>query len=254
MIKVRVYPRMKGTMKLADILRKQYAVISNEPGTEKAPVVKKPMSPKAQANANRFSLAAKAAKLIKSSLTELDPVLIDSNGNRRLFKRLMAIIKTGTPAVNNNGGLNENDFHLLKDFRFEEKAQLAFIFPTPLNPVIKRKELMMGFDIPGILPMYDIAAPNGCTHYQFVSAAVEIDFELQQFNTRVWKSDYLPYDCVPTHPIHVIHPVTKDFRQPLFLVFGVWFFGKQCSTHYRLRGASTSVLEIIAAESTVTDP
>ena len=248
MARARSYVRMRGSMGESTFVKQRngpgYRVqdkLETTPGRIKT----NPRMARVRENMSDFGRAAKAGKLLRNSISSLVNYAKDRSLSQRMGKTLMAVIKSDQLSPAGQGNVVDGNTNLLKDFQFNASASLESVFPTVFQRNINRVTGVLTIDIPVFKPSPDLKAPNGATHYQFVSAGTEVDFESGAFKTDIQKSGQLPYNTAATAALTLTHALTPNSTHPLFLVFGIRFFKQQGPDKLPLLGAATSLLVIL---------
>ena len=113
-------------------------------------------------DANGFSTAARAGKLLRNSIKSLVNLSKDNKMTSRLLKVLMK--------------MSEHGIGQLPGFNFNEKVQLNDCFNVPYNTLIQRHTGQLTINIKSFIPAINIKAPKFATHMRIVSAGLYIDF------------------------------------------------------------------------------
>lgn len=197
-------------------------------------------------NATEFTRAASGGKLIREAISSLLSKAKDKNLSTRLFSKLMTVIKTDVTSPRGGGNLVDGDINLIKGFSFSAGGSLAKVLDEQVITNIDRVTGHMTINIPVFVPTLDLSAPPGTTHFQFVSAGSELDFESESFKTDIQKGAATVYDTNATTAVTLTHSVTANSTKPLFLVIGIKFYESSGGIMSPLMTARTNVLEVIA--------
>ena len=230
MLKVRIYPRLKGNVKLQHLLRKQYAVFSQVPDAE-GQTPKKPLSESMKRHSEVFSSAATTGKLLRSSIAPLVPDMADKTASNRLLVPMMEYIKGNLDNAVVGGKGNQGDIHLLRGFQFNSKASLRCFLGQSCNVTFDRTEGVARIEILPILQSR-LSPPSKATLFQFRGAVVEMDLASQKMHSTFFNSDLTNVN-VPQNSNSLfqclIQPL-KEFMLPYQCIlrtkYPVIFFGK----------------------------
>ena len=121
-------------------------------------------------NASDFATAAHGGKLIRNSISSLVKDAKDKTCTSRMLKALMAVVKSDAVSPAGTGNLVDGNTKLLVGFDYNAGATRNLVFPTPITDNIDRVTGQLTINIPAFVPLQDVHAPNGTTHFQFVSA------------------------------------------------------------------------------------
>ena len=207
---------------------------------------KDPKFARVRENASEFARAASGGKLIRKSISSLLSTAKSTNLCTKLFSKLMAVIKSDITNPRGDGNLVDGNISLLKGFSFSDGATLVKVLEQVVTSNIDRLPGLMTINIPVFVPATDLTAPSGTTHFQFVSAASELDFELDTHKTNLQKHAVALYDSNATSAFTITHTVTANSTKPLLLVIGIKFFQAHGSQMIPLLTARTNLLEVIA--------
>ena len=206
-----------------------------------------PAFARARENASEFARAGSAGKLLRNSVNALLQDVKDKTRNLRMFQKIMAVIKTDTISPRGHRNLVDGDITLLKKFPFNDKSTLESVFKAGVTPAINRVTGQLTVAVPIFVPTLELTAPIGTTHFQFVSAGSEVDFEMGVFKSDIQKSAQLPYNTTATTAINLASTMVVNSTHPLFLVFGVKFFQQVNGIMYPILAGGFNTLVIVDA-------
>ena len=197
-------------------------------------------------NATEFTRAAHGGALIRDSISSLVKDVKDKNLSSRMFAKLMEVIKSDVISPRGGGNLVDGNLTLLEGFRFNPAAQLTKVLTPLIATTVDRVTGHMTAVIPVFVPTLELNTPAGATHFQFVSAGIEVDFELGTFKTDIQKGLQQLIQPAPTVALTLTHTLTPNSTHPLLLVFGIRFFALSGAVMSPMLNAATNVLEIVA--------
>ena len=198
-------------------------------------------------NASEFARAGGAAKLIRNSVNALWQDVKDNTRNRRMFKRVMSVIKTDVTSPRGHRNLVDGDVTLLKKFPFNANATLESVFKPAIVATIDRVSGHVTVVIPAFVPLLEVTAPAGTSHFQLLSAGSELDFELQSFKSDIQQSAQLPYSATASAAITLTSNLPANSTRPLFQFFGIRFFQQVSGIMYPVLDAGFNPLVILNA-------
>ena len=207
---------------------------------------KDPKFARVRENATEFTRAAQGGALIRDSISSLVKDVKDKNLSSRMFTKMMAVIKSDVTSPRGQGNLVDGDLNILKQFRFNPAGKLSKVLEPTIVSTLDRVSGHLTVTIPVFVPTLDLTAPSGATHFQFVSAGIEMDFEQGTFKTDIQKGPNELYQPVATTALTLTHTVTANSTHPLFLVFGIKFYDSRGSIMSPMLNAASNVLEIVA--------
>ncbi len=203
-------------------------------------------------NAAEFARAGKASKAL---CTAIRPVLNKTQDSRmisRLVKSMMQVIKADQ--VSNRGLRNvlDGELVLLQGFDFNGNARLSATVYAPYTSVIDRATGVLEINVTSFVPDSQIVAPGGTTHFRFISAGVEVDFENETFNLVQSSSAEISFDNSVREPVVLSNDIGfLDSIKPLFLVFGIEFLQQVNGTFYALNNGAYNALSLVLVDTGV---
>src|SRR5690554_4889931 len=136
-------------------------------------------------NGMEFGNAGSSGKLLRNALRVVAQKVKDSRMTSRLTREMLKVVKSDTRSIRGERNILEGDLVLLKGFEFNEAGKLGTSLFIPFEVKVDRAGGLLDILIPDFVPGDSIALPQGATHFRFISAAAEIDFETESFNVDV---------------------------------------------------------------------
>jgi hypothetical protein len=196
-------------------------------------------------NVAEFTRAIKGGKLIRSAMRPLIIHAKDRKSSNRLSAELKKIVLTDTVSERGKRNLDLANTDLLKHFEFNGQALLDEKFYAPIQPSIDRATGSLTIDIPSFIPKDMIVAPEGTTHFEFISAGLEANFEGEMTVFDMQKSALLPWDNNATAVINLTHNVSANSKFTLMLSFGIRFYQQVNGYTYPMKDASSNPLKVV---------
>jgi hypothetical protein len=196
-------------------------------------------------NMSEFGHAGKSGKYLRGAFRSLIQNAKDSTLVGRLTKEIMRVIKTDSVSPRGQRNLTEADTAMLQGFDFNNDAKLQATIFAPFDATINRVTGAATVAIPPFVPVNEVVAPSGATHYKIVSTAAEIDFATGTTVTDSQLSGTLPLDAAPTVAINLANALTPNSTHTLFLVLGIQFFQEVNGVFYSLRNGAFNALSIV---------
>ena len=168
-------------------------------------------------------MAASLGKEIRNSLAPLLENAKDITQSNRLMKILMKIV-TSTKAA--GGDLSHMDLSSLKGFKFNQKSCIESAFRWYIHREMDRDTGQVKITIPGFDPTLVFSCDRDMTHYQFMTACIEVAPGSQKFNQSIVMSSELLLDKKMNIPLTLVHSVTPGSELPVLLVVGIKFYSK----------------------------
>jgi hypothetical protein len=246
MAKQRSIIKLEGTIGDITFFKSKDGYIAREKTSiSKERIQNDPAFQRTRENGAEFGRAGKAGKVLRGAFRNLLQDASDSKMTSRLTKEMMRVLQADT--VNDRGLRNviDGEAELLEGFEFNEAAKLGATLFAPFTPSLVRATGVASITIPSFVPINMIAAPGGTTHYQFISASAEIDFEKQSFSWEPAFSGVEPWDDGATIALNLSGTLTANSTHPLFLVFGIKFYQQVNGTLYPLRNGTFNALQMV---------
>lgn len=196
-------------------------------------------------NGAEFARAGKASKLLR---TVFRPQMLnarDRSAATRLTREMMRVVKSD--AVNARGMRNavEGEKTLLGGFDFNENASLASTLYALYSSAINRATGEATVTVQPFIPLNEMEAPIGATHFRIVAAAAGVDFIGGNFERNAASSGILLIDEKPTELLNLTCKLTANITTALFLVMGVEFYQQVNGAPYPLKSGIFNALTII---------
>ena len=200
-------------------------------------------------NGAEFSRAGKAGKLLR---TVFRTQLQNARGKRtpsRLTQELMRVIHTD--AVNPRGERNvaEGEITLLQDFDFNNNAQLGSVLFAPYTATIDRVTGAAAVNLPAFVPVNDIVAPVGATHFLVHAAAAAVDFANETYQVVSDATEVLPLEGAGVAAQALACNLAAGSANPLFLIMGIEFYQEVNQTMYALKNGGFNALTVVAVNN-----
>lgn len=244
--------RQKGIIKLdgtiGDITfyKSQDGYLAREKGGVSADrIANDPVFERTRENGAEFGRAGKGGKLLRNAIRALLQNTSDSKMVSRLTTEMVKVIQED---VTNPRGLRnviDGEAELLQGFEFNINGKTGNTIYAPYTATIDRVVGTLTVDIPAFVPINMIAAPGGSTHFKFVSAGAEIDFENETFIMDSSESLILPWDATATAVINLANTVTANSTHPLFLALGIEFYQQVNGQMYTLKNGGYNALALV---------
>lgn len=191
---------------------------------------------------------AKQDGLVKMSLSEV----IRRNKFYRLHTRLMRfLVKVLHSDSENDRGmrlLSQGDISLLKGFEFNQEALLSHVF-TPIGTVtVDRAAGTLAISFPAFVPTDSVHQPDDATHLQITLAGVEIDFDAEEYQTRLERSVNIPLTNEEIPAIELSAALTAGSDKPWLGVLALDFYQEVNGKFYDLNNSAYSAMKMIVAE------
>ena len=245
--------KLKGTIGDITFYKSKDGYLARQKGgVDKDRFLNDPKFQRTRENAEEFGRAGKASK---SLCTAIRPVLNKTQDSRmisRLVKLMMKVIKADQVSDRGKRNVLDGELILLQGFDFNGNARLSATVYAPYSFEIDRLGGVMDINVSSFNPNSQIVAPGGTTHFRFISAGVEVDFENETFVLAQSSTAELPYDNVNTALTMLSNDLgVPGSTKPLFLVFGIEFLQQVNGSFYSLNNGAFNALNLVAIDTGV---
>ena len=196
-------------------------------------------------NGAEFGRAGKAGKLLRTALRSLIQNISDSRMIARLTKEMMKAVKADDSNPRGARNVIDGDLVVIKGFEFNSNSKLGTTLFAPYSFQVNRSAGTLSINLPAFVPLNQIAAPGGTTHFKITSAGAEIDFANEVQITNMNSTGTLPWDPNITTVIDLVNNVTPNSTHALFLLLGIEFYQEVNGNMYPLKNGTFNALAII---------
>jgi hypothetical protein len=200
-------------------------------------------------NMAEFGRATKGGQVLRKALRTLLKVAKDRKMAGRVVAQMMNVLKLDTGNLRDQRTVTGGNLALLERLEFNIQSPLAQTLKAQYTSTIERTTGTAQVQLPAMTPLSDIAAPQGTTHYQLISALVAINFEDGSYMINQRDSAILPWTAASTPALTLSPAIAAASTQPLFLVLGVQYFQEFVGTYYPLKDIGSNALAIIRVEA-----
>jgi len=219
--------------------------VKRKGGIDASRIANDPNFQRIRENGAEFGRAGKAGKVLRTAFRSLIQNVADGRMVSRLTKEMMRVIKSDLTSPRGFRNVTDGEAALLKGFEFNANSQLGTTLFAEFTSSINRATGELSVNIPSFLPINDVTAPKGATHYKIVSAGAEIDFESGTSVVDTKTAGELPLDANPTAVINLVNVLPAGSTKALVLVVGIEFFQEVNGVKYTLRNGGFSSLKIV---------
>ena len=201
-------------------------------------------------NMAEFTRAMAANKLFKESCKPLVRNISTPRLHTRLFTEMMRMVKLD--AINDRGQRQVLDAEttLMEGFEFNTAAFLPDVLPLQFTSSIDRATGALQIDIPAFTPQTTLVPPEGATHFQILTAALEISFENNTYHLVENHTGVLPWDGTAIPASSLTCNLTPGSTHPLFQFVGLQFFQEILNgSRYPLKNGANNALRIVKVDA-----
>lgn len=205
-------------------------------------------------NNSEFAQAGATGKMLRDAIRNLLDKSSDSRVASRLVQHLFAILKTDNTNPRGQRRVADGIIQMLNGFEFNEKGKLSSTLFAPMTYAIDRANAQATAS-GNLVPVNDIKAPAGATHYKLTHAALVIDLGMQDnYELAVATTAESPLDAVAVpvdlNAVYTIDPNNKVIMQLMLIEF----YQQVNGSFYTLRNGSFNALRIVGVDIGVGNP
>jgi hypothetical protein len=222
-------------------------------GVDKTRIQSDPSFQRTRENGSEFGRAGIAGRTLR---TAFRPLLLNTADNRvtsRLTQEMMKVIKADEISTRGERNVLDGELELLTGFEFNSSATLGATLYVTYSPLFEMTTGNAVVQIPAFIPQNVIAAPKGATHFKFISAAAEINFENESYNMVTSNSPEILIGAQTENAITLTNALTERSTLPSFLILGVEFYQQVNGNFYPLKSGSYNALAIVAVKGLATN-
>ena len=241
--------KVKGTIGDMTFYKSQDGYIVKErTSLEGSRIATDPAFQRTRENGSEFGRAGKAGKVLRNAIRNQLQNAKDNRVVSRLTTEMLKVIKADATSTRGQRNVIDGETELLAGFEFNINAKLGTTVFVPHGSTINRATGELIVHIPVFIPVNMIAAPAGTTHFKFISAGTEIDFENEISITDAHESEMLELNSADTAVIDLVNTVTANSPHPLFILLGIQFFQEVNLIKYPLKNGTFNALAIVQVE------
>ncbi|MBN2806607.1 MAG: hypothetical protein JXR22_08095, partial [Prolixibacteraceae bacterium] len=220
-------------------------------GVDKNRIENDPAFQRTRENGSEFGRAGSAGRTLRNAFRPLLVKTSDSRLTARLTQLMVKVIKADESNARGERNVLDGELELLNGFEFNKSASLHATLYAPYSASIDRTTGIAEVEVPAFVPKDNVIAPQGATHFKFVSAAAEIDFENGTFLMASTASAEIAIGTSAVAPSTLSNPLTAASTKPMFLVFGLEFYQLVNGEFYPLNSGSFNALAIVVVDGSV---
>lgn len=220
-------------------------------GVDKTRIQSDPSFQRTRENGSEFGRAGIAGRTIR---TAFRPLLLNTSDNRvtaRLTQKMMEVIQSDSTSARGERNVLNGELKLLMGFEFNINAPLGATLYVTYNALFEETTGNAVVQIPEFVPKNVVTAPQGATHFKFISAAAEINFEDGSYNMKTSNSPEILIGMQTENAITLTNALTEGSTLPSFLILGVEFYQQVNGNFYPLKSGSYNALAIVAVNGSM---
>ncbi|PZX20139.1 hypothetical protein LX69_00593 [Breznakibacter xylanolyticus] len=197
-------------------------------------------------NGLEFARAGSAGKLLRMAFRAQLMKAADNRMVSRLTKQMMVVVKADATSIRGQRNVLDGELELLTGFDFNLDGKLSSTLYAQYGATIDRVSGELEVTIPAFSPDSAIVAPEGATHFRFISAGASIDFEGNVFEAVTSQTGELSLSDGNIAAVTLTNTLTANSTHPLFLVLGIEFYQMVNGVSYSLKNGRYNALSLVS--------
>lgn len=195
-------------------------------------------------NGAEFARAGKGSKLLRAAFRPQMLNARDRSIPSRLTTAMMRVVKSDPVNLRGQRTVAEGELSQLANFEFNSSAQMAETLNPQFATSIDRATGEASVTFPPFIPLNEVAAPLGSSHYRLLAAAAAVDFDSSLYERNAAPSGMLPLDAELTKELKLTCHLAANSLQPIFLVVGIEFYQMVNGAPYPLKSGVFNALTL----------
>lgn len=217
-------------------------------GVDKTRIQSDPAFQRTRENGSEFGRAGKAGRSLRKAFRPLLLNTADSRVTSRLTQRMVKVIKSDQISARGERNVVNGNLELLNGFDFNFQSPLESTLYASYSATIDRDTGTNVIEVSSFTPKHSLIMPDGATHFRFISAAADVNFEEDSSNLVMSSSEEIPLGAEIVDGITLSNVLNGVGLMPIFLVFGIEFLQEVNGDYYPLKSGSYNSLSIVAID------
>lgn len=217
-------------------------------GVTKKRIMTDPRFSRVRENLEEFARAGKSGRILRKAFESV----LSKSGDRlmpaRMQRMLMKVVQTDQANERGKRTVANGDLSLLEGFDFNATSSYSNTLKAILPCEIDRVSGELTVDVPAFVPQNKLFPPAGTSHYQFIVAGAEVDFETENFEIVEQQSDIRPFDKQLSAPLTLSVQLPAASVLPLFLILKIAFFQEVTGEKYPLQSGQFNCATLVKVD------
>jgi hypothetical protein len=202
-------------------------------------------------NNNEFKTQSKGTSLLGEAFRACIANAKSPDWHNRLAKITREVIKLDLANVRGQRGIIDDETSLYEGYDFNSNAPLGRVLYAQVATTLDRATGNCQIIVPALTPGVSVAAPQGATHYRYISCSAEIDFETETVKSSDAASDFVPLNNTPQTSATLDVNQTANAAKPIFVGFGLEFYQEVNGQKYILQNGQYNPFNILKVDTGV---
>ena len=198
-------------------------------------------------NQQEFARAMSGGKLVRTALKPLMGRNKFYRMNTRLTRLLVKVLHTDMVSDRGMRLVSNGDISLLNGFELNQQAVLENVFTPKCTVTVDRVAGTLGVSFPAFVPNKAVKQPEDATHLQLTLAGVEIDFDTEEYQTRLEQSANVPLTNDEMPALDLMVTLTENSDKPWLGIVAVEFYQEVNGKFYDLKSSEFNAMKVVVA-------
>jgi hypothetical protein len=202
-------------------------------------------------NNAEFKTQSKGTSLLGESFRACIANAKSSDWHNRLSVITREVIKLDLTNPRGQRGIIDDETSLYEGYNFNSNAPLGRVLYAQVTATIDRTTGNCQVIVPALTPGVSVAAPQGATHFKYISCSAEVDFEAETIKSSDMASDFVPLSNTPQTAVTLNLNQTANAAKPIFIGFGLEFYQEVNGQKYILQNGQYNPFQILKVDTGV---
>jgi hypothetical protein len=202
-------------------------------------------------NNSEFKTQSKGASLIGESFRACVANAKSRDWHNRLSVITREVIKLDLNNPRGQRGIIDDETSLYEGYDFNSNAPLGRVLYAQVAATVDRTNGNCQIIVPAITPGVSVAAPQGATHFRYISCSSEIDFETETVKSADDVSDFVALNNTPQTAVTLDVNQMANAAKPIFVGFGLEFYQEVNGQKYILQNGQFNPFNILKVDTGV---
>ncbi|NII24370.1 hypothetical protein HB364_04740 [Pseudoflavitalea sp. X16] len=201
--------------------------------------------------AHEFKQAVKDATLLRRALGSLLDGVRCTTLNGDMHGLLRAVSRQDPTSDLGSRCASAGDVGVLTGFDFNQNLTLATALPVKIQQSLDAATGLMKVQLPSFIAYKRRAFRQEATHFRILSVGIAVNFDKQEYCSKIQTSDLLPLSRKTPGPIYLEHALNAKSGDVLVQVLGIQLYRLDKGKEVLVKGGAVQILEAARMETAV---
>ncbi len=202
-------------------------------------------------NNSEFKTQSKGTSLLGEAFRSCIANAKSGDWHNRLAKTTREVMKLDLTNPRGQRGIIDDETSLYEGYDFNGNAPLGRVLYAQITTTLDRATGNCQVIVPALTPGVSVAAPQGATHFKYISCSAEIDFETETIKSAEAASSFVPLNNTPQTAVMLDVNQTANAAKPIFVGFGLEFYQEVNGQKYILQNGQYNPFQIVKVDTGV---